>query len=236
MLFARLLAVALVGSSLATSLVAKEANELLNAQVLDTLPAPDKTDMLNGQRPYQVGPFDRLVIDVFNVEGLSLREVQADASGRISFPLVGIIEVLGMTPGEIEDLLESKLRQKYIRNPEVTVNLKETLSQVVTVFGEVKKPGLYSVLGRTTLLMALARAEGTTEFARLKNIVLYRTVRGQRYAALYDVQAIKTGQYPDPEIFPNDVVIVDDSQARRLFKDFLGMTPLLGPIIIATAR
>lgn len=215
---------------------ATDAAAFVDSSLIDALPVPDKSDMLIGQRPYQVGPFDRLIIDVFNVPGLTLREVQADASGRISFPLVGIVEVLGMTPGEIEILLRAKLKEKYIRDPEVSVNLKESVSQVVTVFGEVKKPGLYPVLGRMTLLMALAKAEGTTEFSRLSNIIVYRTVKGQRYAALYNAKAIKRGQYQDPEIYPSDVVIVDDSQARRIFKDFLSFTPLLGPIILAASR
>lgn len=200
------------------------------------LPVPDKSDMLNGQRPYLVGPFDRLVIDVFNVPGLTLREVQADAGGRISFPLVGTVDVLGLTPTEVQDLLQQKLHEKHIRAPEVTVNLKETVSQVVTVFGEVKQPGLYPVLGRMTLMMAIAKAQGTTDFARLNNVVLYRTVKGERYAALYNVKAIKQGAYEDPEIYPNDVIMVDDSQARRVFKDILSLSPLLAPFILIMRR
>jgi polysaccharide export outer membrane protein len=203
---------------------------------LQRLPAPDPSDLLGGQRPYTVGPFDRLAIDVFGVPELAVREVQADASGRISFPLVGVIEVLGLTPGEIEKRLIAKLREAHIRNPQVTVNLKETVSQVVTVYGEVKNPGQYSVIGGLSLLTVVARAGGTGEFAKLSNVIVYRTVKGQRYAAVYNLKAIKRGIYEDPELYPNDLVIVDESQARRIWRDVLKSAPLLVPAIVLLSR
>lgn len=192
-----------------------------------SLPPPDRSDMLTGQRPYIVGPFDRLAVDVFDIPELGAREVQADASGRISLPLVGVVEVLGKTPSEIEDLLEERLRVNHVLDPQVTVNLKETVSQVVTVYGEVKSPGQYPVIGRTTLLTALARAQGTGEFAKLRSVMVYRTVNGQRLAAVYDLRAIKAGKYEDPELFANDLVIVDNSIGRKLFRDVLLAAPLL---------
>lgn len=220
----------------AHSPVFAENDEAMYRLEATSLPPPDRSDMLTGQRPYIVGPFDRLTIDVFEIPGLGAREVQTDASGRISLPLVGVVEVLGKTPSEIEELLESRLRESHVRDPQVTVNLKETVSQVVTVYGEVKKPGQYPVIGRTTLLTALARAEGTGEFAKLKSVMVYRTVNGQRLAAVYDLKAIKAGKYDDPELFANDLVIVDDSMARRLFRDFLLLSPIIGPVIFVLGR
>ena len=114
------------------------------------------------------------------------------------------------------------------------MNLKETVSQVITVDGQVKKPGLYPVVGKMTLMRAVATAEGTAEFARLDDVVIFRTVKGQQLAALYNLKAIRRGNYQDPEVFANDVVVVGDSQARRLFKDALQIVPLLTtPLIIA---
>ena len=198
------------------------------------LPAPDRLDVLSNTSPYYVGPFDRLVIDVFGVDELSRREVQVDASGRISFPLAGVIPVTGMTPGEIESELARRLAANFVRDPQVTVNLKETLSRVVTVEGEVKKPGLYPVVGKMTLLRAIATAEGTGEFSRLDEVVVFRTVEGQGYAALYDLRAIRRGAYADPSIYAGDIVMVGESRGRRLFKDILATTPaLLTPLVIA---
>ena len=201
------------------------------------LPAPSIADFTAVSRPYIVGPFDRLTIDVFGIPELAAREVQVDAAGRISFPLAGVVQVSGQTPGEIEATLAERLRQAYVRNPQVTVNLKEAVSQVVTVAGEVKKPGLYPVMGRMTLLQAIARAEGTGEFSDLENVVVFRTVQGRRLAALYDVDAIQSGAYADPEIYPNDVVMIGDNNARRVFKDVLTTFSLVsGPLVIAIDR
>lgn len=198
------------------------------------LPAPDRADLLSESRPYLIGPFDKLMIDVFGIEELSQKEVQTDASGRISFPLAGVIEAAGKTPAEIEDEIESRLRSRYVRDPQVTVNLKETVSQVITVDGQVKKPGLYPVIGKMTLMRAVATAEGTAEFAKLDDVVIFRTVNGQQLAALYNLKAIRRGNYGDPEVFANDVVVVGDSQARRLFRDALQLLPVLTtPLVIA---
>lgn len=200
----------------------------------DRLPEPSSTDILQENRPYLIGPFDKLVIDVFGIEELSQREVQADVAGRLSFPLVGTIDASGKTPTELEDEIEGRLRVSYVRDPQVTVNLKETVSQVVTVDGQVGRPGLYPVVGRMTLMRAVATAEGTSEFAKLDDVVIFRTVNGQRYAALYNLGAVRRGAYADPEIFANDIVVVGDSKARRLFRNMLQVFPLLsGPLILA---
>ncbi len=201
------------------------------------LPPPSMTDIRADDRPYLVGPFDRLMIDVFGIEALSDKEVQVDAGGNIAFPLAGTVQIAGKTPGEIGNLLAERLRANHVRDPQVIVNLKEAVSQVVTIEGEVKKPGLYPVVGRMTLLRAMATAEGTTEFSDVENVVVFRTVGQQRYAALYDVGAIRRGAYADPEVYANDVIVVDDSTARRTFKDVLATLPAIAtPLIIAVDR
>lgn len=198
------------------------------------LPLPDRTDLTSVDRPYYLGPFDEVRIDVFGIPELSEKESQVDASGRISFPLVGTLEAGGKTPGELARAIEGGLRGRYIRDPQVTVNLKKTVSQVITVEGEVDEPGLYPVVGHMTLLRALATAKGTTEFSSLKNVVVFRTVKGTTYAALYNVKAVRSGTYADPDLFANDIVVVGDSRARRVFKDFLQVIPLLTtPIVVA---
>lgn len=197
------------------------------------LPAPERRDLFEQNRPYLIGPFDKLQIDVFGIEDLSKQEVQVDAGGKLSFPLAGTIEASGKTPSELEDLIEARLRGGYIRNPQVTVNLKETVSQVITVDGQVREPGLYPVIGKMSLMRAVATAKGTTEFAKLSDVVVFRTVNGQKMAALYNLTAIRRGNYADPELYANDVVVVGDSPARRLFRDFISISPFLStPIVL----
>jgi polysaccharide export outer membrane protein len=201
------------------------------------LPTPQRVDAMSTAVPYYIGPFDRLVIDVFGIEELSQREFQVDASGRLSFPLIGVVDAMGKTPGELEGELGRDLVRAHVRNPQVTVNLKEAVSRVITVEGEVEKPGVYPVVGRLTLMGAVATAQGTSEFAKLKDVVVFRTVGGQRYAALYNLDAIRHGAYPDPDVYASDVVMVGESRGRRLFKDLLQVTPaLVTPLAIALDR
>lgn len=202
----------------------------------DALPEPTIADLAANERPYRVGPFDVLTIDVFGSEELSKKEVQVDASGRITFPLIGTLEVAGKTPGEVGDLMADRFRGRYIYNPQVTVNLKEIISQTVTISGEVKKAGVYPIIGRMTLMTAIASAEGWTEFSKKGEVVVLRTVGDKDYAALYDVRAIEKGRYADPEIFASDVVVVGNSNSRRIFRDFLAATPLLAPVVLLLDR
>jgi polysaccharide biosynthesis/export protein len=206
------------------------SNEHLIVTDASALGPPTRADSAQQERPYIIGPYDKLLVDVYGVAELS-REVQADGGGRISIPLAGVIDAAGKTPGELATVIQERLRG-YVREPHVTVNLKETLSQVVTVDGEVKEPGLYPVVGGMTLMNAVARAKGTTEFAKLEDVVIFRTVNNQRMAALYNLAAIRRGIYEDPQVYANDVVIVGNSSARRLFRDILQAAPLLTTPII----
>ena len=196
------------------------------------LPAPSRADLVASTRPYLIGPFDKLSVNTFGVQSLS-GDLQVDASGRLSVPLIGVVEAAGLTPGELAATIEDRLRGQYVRDPQVTVNLEETVSQVITVDGQVKKPGLFPVVGRITLMRAVATAGGTDEFAKLSEVLVFRDVGGQRYLGVYDLGAIRNGNYPDPELYGNDIVVVGDSPARRLFKDVIaGSSLITTPLII----
>jgi polysaccharide biosynthesis/export protein len=200
------------------------------------LPVPTAPDALNGSRAYAIGPFDKLRIDVFGIPELSQRVVQADAGGRISFPIAGIVDAGGKTTSELESILRDRLRAGYIRDPQITVNLEQTVSQVITIDGEVREPGLYPVIGNLTMMRAIATAKGVSEFAKLDEVIVFRTVEGKRYAALYNLGAIRAGTYPDPDLYANDVVMVGNSRARRVFKDFLTILPSLASPLVLLLR
>ncbi|MBZ6377442.1 polysaccharide export protein [Pacificimonas flava] len=200
------------------------------------LAPPEEGDLVAANRPYLLGPFDELTIGVFGIEELSNRTVQIDASGQISFPLAGVVEAAGLTSAQLAAELEERLRDSYVRDPQVTVNLEETVSQVVTVGGEVDSPGVYPVVGKMTLLRAVATAGGTTEDSDLDDVIIFRTVGGQRYAGLYDLEAVRRGNYPDPEIYANDIVMVGDSFARAAFSDLISISPLITTPLILLLR
>jgi len=199
----------------------------------DALPVPTLGDEQASLRTYRIGPLDKLDISVFGVEEMRLREIETDASGRISFPLAGSVQAAGMTADELATEIERRLRGKYIRNPQVTVNLHETVSQLVTVDGQVTRPGLYKVLADMSLTDAVASAGGLSEYASLEDVVVFRTVDGKKMAGLYNLQAIRQGRYEDPDIYPSDRVVVGDSSQRRLFDKLLQASGILAtPIVV----
>lgn len=203
-----------------------------NSQVL---PPPTRQDLTAADRPALIGPLDTIQIDVFNIPDLS-REMQVDASGRIAMPLAGTIDARGRTAAELGRAIETALRGRYVRNPEVTVNIKSSVSQVVTIDGQVVEPGLYPVTNQMTLLRAIASAKGLSEFARQEDVVILRNVDGRKMAGLYNIVAIRRGAYDDPPIYANDVIVVGDSPQRRLFRDLVSVTPLLAAPLIAVVQ
>ncbi len=207
---------------------------------LSVLPPPEASDVIRSTRLAFIGPFTELRIEVFGVPDLQ-RDIMTDGEGNFSFPLVGTVAAAGKTPLALADQIRSQLVGKYIRDPQVTVNFKAPTSasalafqsMAVSVDGEVKRSGSYPVAGRMTLMRAVALAGGLTEFAKLDDVVVFRNVGTKQYVGIYNIGAIRRGNYADPEIFPNDVVIVGDSPQRRMFKDILAATPaLLSPLIL----
>lgn len=196
------------------------------------LPAPRRTDLIAPDRPALIGPLDTIQIDVFNVPDLT-RELQVDSSGRIAMPLVGTVDARGRTPSEVAEAIEAALRGRYVRNPEVTVNIRTSVSQVVTVDGQVVEPGLYPVTNEMTLMRAIASAKGMNEFAREEEVVILRTANGRKMAGLYNLAAIRRGAYDDPAIYANDVIVVGDSPQRRMFRDLVSLSPVLAAPLIA---
>lgn len=210
-----------------------------NLTVLDaqqTMPAPARADLVASDRLSLIGPLDTITVDVFGIPELTRDDVQVDASGRIAMPLVGTLDAGGKTAQELSASIAEALRRAHVRDPDVTVNIRESVSQVVTVDGQVTAPGLYPVTNQMTLMRAIASAKGLTEFGKQDDVVILRTVGGQKVAGLYSLEAIRRGNYSDPAIYANDVVVVGDSPTRRLFKDVVAIAPLLAAPLIAIVR
>lgn len=197
-----------------------------------SLPAPGREDLVAPDRPSFIGPLDTINVEVFGTPELT-RDVMVDSGGRIAVPLVGMIDVNGMTAPEVASRIDAGLRGKYVRNPQVTVTVKGSVSQVVTVDGSVEKPGTYPVTNQSTLMRTLAQSGGLTEFAKADDVVILRTVGQKRMAGLYNIGQIRRGVYIDPPIYPNDVVVVGDSPARRRFRDFIAVAPILAAPLVA---
>lgn len=197
------------------------------AQVRTELPVPSIQDMTQAQTDYRIGPLDKLTIAVFGVSDLTTNG-QVDAAGNLAMPLVGQIRAIGETPQGLAAKIAAALDQRYVKNPQVSVTVTEAVSQSVTVEGSVTKPGSYSVVGSSTVLRVLAAAGGPTDSARLSEVVVFRTVGGERMVARFNLKDIRGARIPDPSIYGNDIVVMGDSPGRQLFKDLVSLTPVLG--------
>ncbi|MFM6854954.1 MAG: polysaccharide biosynthesis/export family protein [Sphingopyxis sp.] len=228
-IFVLMLAIMLAGCQSARPLGGGEGIVVTGAS---ELPTPMGVDPSAMDRAFRIGANDELLIDVVGFEDLTARKIRTDADGALSVPIAGRVVAMGLTPRELEAAITRQMRAAYVRNPIVSVNISEVRSQLLTVDGQVKEPGIFAVVGRMSLMQAVARAKGLTETARLEDVVIFRTVGQQRMVALYNLQGIRRGNYADPEVFAGDVVVVGDSAGRRLFQNVLQVgTVLAGPIV-----
>jgi polysaccharide biosynthesis/export protein len=113
---------------------------------------------------YRIGPEDLLEISVFEAPELN-RTVRVAASGEISLPLLGAVQAAGLTPKALEFVLQELLRRTYMNDPHVGVFVREMQSHTVSVFGAVKRPGVFQIRGAKTVVEVLSMAEGLAEDA-----------------------------------------------------------------------
>jgi polysaccharide export outer membrane protein len=198
----------------------------------DSLPQPSAYASASRVTAYTIGPLDQLTVSVFGLEELSLPEIRVDQNGNIAVPLAGTFRAAGLSPAELGARIEAALSSKQVRNPSVAVNVLEIKSRNVTIEGEVELPGIFPVETDLTLLRAVALARGPSEFARTSEILVFRTVEGQDYVGVYDLNALRAGTYEDPAIYPDDLVVVGDSPSRRAFRTLVQGAALLSPLVI----
>lgn len=108
---------------------------------------------------YRIGSDDQLEISVLEAAELD-RSPRVSASGEISLALVGTVRAAGLTARELEIVIEELLRQHYIKEPHVSVQIRDIQSHPISVFGAVKKPGVFQVRGPKTVVEMLSMAEG----------------------------------------------------------------------------
>lgn len=202
---------------------------------LSSLPSPNLGP--DGSLPgyLTIGSLDRLSIAVYGVPDLST-EVQIDDSGYFRFPLIGEVRASGRQPSEVARAIETALRGRYVRDPYVTVNITERPAQMITIGGEITNPGRYPVIGETSLMEAVALGGGMSEFSRLDDVLVFREVGTQRYIGVYNFEAIQRGNYPDPAVYPDDIIMVGDSPNRRLIRDIIQIAPLVTTPLILLER
>lgn len=153
--------------------------------------------------------------DVFEVRVVGEQELsgayRVASDGSISFPFCGRFEVAGMTSTEISEGLTTCLADGYLKNPQVTVFLKEHNSKKVFVFGEVNKPGTFPFEDRMNVVQAITLAGGFTKLAARNSVLVTRTVDGKEERFRVAVDDIGTGRQQNLLLHPGDIVYVNES-------------------------
>ena len=126
-------------------------------------------------QPYRVDSGDRLRVTVFDQKDLSTT-YSVDQAGYISFPLVGAVPARGRTLQELEGQIAAKLRQGYLRDPDVSIEVDRYRS--IFVMGEVGQPGQYTYVPGMTIQNAIAVAGGYTARANQSNADVTRKING----------------------------------------------------------
>jgi polysaccharide biosynthesis/export protein len=109
---------------------------------------------------YLLGPGDVVEVTVFGIEDLKKKELTLDSGGKISLPFINTVQLIGLTPRESEVKIGTLYEASVMKNPQVSVSVKEYRSQFINVLGAVIKPGTYQLTRRAFLVDALAMAGG----------------------------------------------------------------------------
>lgn len=169
-------------------------------------------------RAYRIGPGDLLELKVFQVEELS-QIVRVSEDGSITLPLLGRVIVEGLTQEGVVQKLTELLQAKYVKNPQVTIFIKEYKNQQVAVIGAVEKAGSYELVGRKNLLQIISMAGGFSETAGNEVFILREGPDGATSTVSIDLKdlLVNGNQALNIPIEPNDVINVPVDREIRVF-------------------
>jgi len=158
---------------------------------------------------YRLSAGDEVLIDVFREPELSGR-FRVEASGGIRHPILGAVDLGGLTASEAEQHVLDLLGARYMVNPQVMLHVVSSQAAQIVVLGEVKSPGVRPIPFNepVTLLQVIAGAGGFTELASVNRVKIVRSTDGRQKQIRVRVASIIAGQEPDVSLEPNDVVMV----------------------------
>ena len=214
-------------ASSATKVDLPTGNAAYQAIAPESIPAPTE---------YIITQSDVFKLQVFGEPDISNDSLRVDQAGNVQVALIGSVKAAGRTPTEVSKEIADRLGKTYIIDPKVNLALLEPAKRFVTVEGEVNKPGVFDLENSFTLLSALAAAGSPTPSAKLDQVIVFRTINGQRMAGRFNLRDIRGGAAPDPTIMSNDVVMVGYSNARGMWQDVLKAAPLLNAFSLIATR
>src|SRR5215510_5491859 len=187
-------------------------------QTLEAFPIPAQAPYLKrGGSDYRIGKQDLLELKVFDLKELD-QTVRVADDGSITLPLLGRLDVAGLTKGQLEALIARLLEEKFVRNPQVTIFVKEYQSKKVAVSGAVKKPDTYEMLGEKTLLEMISLAGGLDKDLG-KEIIIFRPQESgtERLSVDLDKLVYEADPKLNVPVLPGDIVYVPAVEKVRIF-------------------
>lgn len=129
----------------------------------------------------------------------------------IEFPLIGTLKVENLSISEIAKIIQEKLGEKYIKNPFVTVVVKEFQSKKIYVLGEVQRTGTFPFQENMNIIQAITLAGGFTNLARKNNIIVSRIENGMDKRFIVPVEKIGQGLAENFYLKPGDIIFVPET-------------------------
>jgi polysaccharide export outer membrane protein len=142
--------------------------------------------------------------------------------------LIGQVQAAGKSILALQDEITQRYGAKYLQNPQISVLMKESAGQQVTVDGSVKKPGVYPVAGNSTLLQVIAEAGGLDDIADESKVYVFRKVGVRKLVANYNVKEIRSGKRQDPRIYGGDIVVSFKSGSKVALQNLGSVLGVLG--------
>jgi protein involved in polysaccharide export with SLBB domain len=157
-----------------------------------------------------VGPGDVFDIRVYGEKDLS-DTFRVASDGTIDFPLIGTIGVSGKTSTEIAKLVEDLLKNGgFLKQPQVSILVKEYNSKKISVFGQVARPGTFPYQDGMSVVEAVSQAGGFNSMAKKNETMVIRVVNGKKERFNVPVESIAEGQAPNFVLRPGDIVFVPE--------------------------
>jgi len=160
-----------------------------------------------------LGPGDVFELRIYYGSNELKSAHRLNASGKISVQFIGSVEAAGKRIAELEEDVQRRLADGYLREPVVSISLTEANSQRVTVYGQVGQASTIPFAAGMTIVEAIAQSGGFGAMAKKNAVLVTRIVDGKKVSFTVPVESIGEGRRPNFSMEPGDTVFVPE----RLF-------------------
>jgi polysaccharide export outer membrane protein len=223
------------GVDTATATAAEKTRESNDSQRLAAL--WEKRLQQRAANDYPIGPGDVLEINVAGVEEMRNISERVTGDETVSLPFVGVINTRGLTDKTLRTEIRRRLETNYVRNPQVSLFVKEFRSRQVAVIGAVQKPGLYNLASSADTVMSMISQAGGMRNDAAEHILFLPAEPAEPEKAKEVIDSLPVqllSQNPSPLILKNvDPIVINlDSVNRSGNQRYLNMPALPGDIVM----